>query len=110
MTLSGTATASDGGMMPGQSPVLRIIVENLYYPVSLEVLHQVKLHYTEMLWFFHDACHWSPIGLEIDTDSLILIQKPLITFLFDTNFHFDIWECFYYNISMIFQLHLHLID
>ncbi|KAF4107969.1 polypyrimidine tract-binding protein 3 isoform X2 [Onychostoma macrolepis] len=41
MTLSGTATASDGGMMPGQSPVLRIIVENLYYPVSLEVLHQI---------------------------------------------------------------------
>ncbi len=31
MTLSGTATASDGGMMPGQSSVLRIIVENLYY-------------------------------------------------------------------------------
>ncbi|XP_073685240.1 polypyrimidine tract-binding protein 3 isoform X3 [Garra rufa] len=41
MGLSGTATASDGGMMPGQSPVLRIIVENLYYPVSLEVLHQI---------------------------------------------------------------------
>ncbi|TRY59130.1 hypothetical protein DNTS_025626 [Danionella cerebrum] len=41
MSLSGTATASDGGMMPGQSPVLRIIVENLYYPVSLEVLHQI---------------------------------------------------------------------
>ncbi|KAA0703777.1 Polypyrimidine tract-binding protein 3 [Triplophysa tibetana] len=41
MTLSGSATASDGGLMPGQSPVLRIIVENLYYPVSLEVLHQI---------------------------------------------------------------------
>ncbi|XP_052422560.1 polypyrimidine tract-binding protein 3-like isoform X5 [Carassius gibelio] len=41
MTLSGTATASDGGLMPGQSPVLRLIVENLYYPVSLEVLHQI---------------------------------------------------------------------
>uniref|UniRef100_A0A9J8BZ93 Polypyrimidine tract binding protein 3 n=1 Tax=Cyprinus carpio carpio TaxID=630221 RepID=A0A9J8BZ93_CYPCA len=41
MSLSGTATASDGGMMPGQSPVLRLIVENLYYPVSLEVLHQI---------------------------------------------------------------------
>uniref|UniRef100_A0A671P5Q7 Polypyrimidine tract-binding protein 1 n=1 Tax=Sinocyclocheilus anshuiensis TaxID=1608454 RepID=A0A671P5Q7_9TELE len=41
MSLSGTATGSDGGMMPGQSPVLRIIVENLYYPVSLEVLHQI---------------------------------------------------------------------
>ncbi|XP_016120956.1 polypyrimidine tract-binding protein 3-like [Sinocyclocheilus grahami] len=41
MSLAGTATGSDGGMMPGQSPVLRIIVENLYYPVSLEVLHQI---------------------------------------------------------------------
>lgn len=41
MTLSGSATAGDGVMMPGQSPVLRIIVENLYYPVSLEVLHQI---------------------------------------------------------------------
>lgn len=25
-----------------QSPVLRVIVENLFYPVTLEVLHQVK--------------------------------------------------------------------
>uniref|UniRef100_A0A672L8S7 Polypyrimidine tract binding protein 3 n=2 Tax=Sinocyclocheilus grahami TaxID=75366 RepID=A0A672L8S7_SINGR len=60
MTLSGTATASDGGMMPGQSPVLRLIVENLYYPVSLEVLHQVKLHYTEMLWLSVCACAGAP--------------------------------------------------
>ncbi|KAG9354072.1 hypothetical protein JZ751_012196, partial [Albula glossodonta] len=41
MTLSGSASGSDGGLMPGQSPVLRIIVENLFYPVSLEVLHQI---------------------------------------------------------------------
>ncbi|XP_035246413.1 polypyrimidine tract-binding protein 3 isoform X3 [Anguilla anguilla] len=41
MTLSGSASAGDGGLMPGQSPVLRIIVENLFYPVSLEVLHQI---------------------------------------------------------------------
>ncbi|XP_051541068.1 polypyrimidine tract-binding protein 3-like isoform X3 [Myxocyprinus asiaticus] len=41
MSLSGSATASDGGMMHGQSAVLRLIVENLYYPVSLEVLHQI---------------------------------------------------------------------
>uniref|UniRef100_A0A8C2I208 Polypyrimidine tract-binding protein 3-like n=1 Tax=Cyprinus carpio TaxID=7962 RepID=A0A8C2I208_CYPCA len=65
MTLSGTATASDGGMMPGQSPVLRLIVENLYYPVSLEVLHQVKLHYTEIVW-----------KLALITDS-VQIQKAL---------------------------------
>ncbi|KAJ8286480.1 hypothetical protein GJAV_G00039690 [Gymnothorax javanicus] len=41
MTLSGSASASDSGLMPGQSSVLRIIVENLFYPVSLEVLHQI---------------------------------------------------------------------
>ncbi|XP_046903262.1 polypyrimidine tract-binding protein 3 isoform X1 [Hypomesus transpacificus] len=41
MALSGSASASDGTLMPGQSPVLRIIVENLFYPVSLEVLHQI---------------------------------------------------------------------
>jgi len=56
MGLSGTATASDGGMMPGQSPVLRIIVENLYYPVSLEVLHQVRLHYTKIVKGKIDNC------------------------------------------------------
>ncbi|KAK1334240.1 hypothetical protein QTO34_005242 [Cnephaeus nilssonii] len=28
-------------MLPGQSPVLRIIIENLFYPVTLEVLHQI---------------------------------------------------------------------
>ena len=42
MGLSGSASSSDGSLMPGQSPVLRIIVENLFYPVSLEVLHQVR--------------------------------------------------------------------
>ncbi|XP_078127234.1 polypyrimidine tract-binding protein 3-like [Sander vitreus] len=29
------------GLMPTQSPVLRIIVENLFYPVTLEVLQQI---------------------------------------------------------------------
>ncbi|XP_049460788.1 polypyrimidine tract-binding protein 3-like isoform X1 [Epinephelus fuscoguttatus] len=29
------------GLGPGQSPVLRIIVENLFYPVTLEVLQQI---------------------------------------------------------------------
>ncbi|KAM4707857.1 polypyrimidine tract-binding protein 3 isoform 3-T5 [Discoglossus pictus] len=31
----------DGMVHTGQSPVLRIIVENLFYPVTLEVLHQI---------------------------------------------------------------------
>lgn len=40
---SGTmAPGSDGrGIVHSQSPVLRIIVENLFYPVTLEVLQQV---------------------------------------------------------------------
>ncbi|XP_071583802.1 polypyrimidine tract-binding protein 1 isoform X3 [Heliangelus exortis] len=34
--------AVDAGMaMAGQSPVLRIIIENLFYPVALDVLHQI---------------------------------------------------------------------
>ncbi|KAM3938001.1 polypyrimidine tract-binding protein 1 [Leptodactylus fuscus] len=42
LSLSSTATAVDSGMaVSGQSPVLRIIVENLFYPVTLDVLHQI---------------------------------------------------------------------
>ncbi|NXG05548.1 PTBP1 protein, partial [Sakesphorus luctuosus] len=40
--LAATAAAVNAGMaMAGQSPVLRIIVENLFYPVTLDVLHQI---------------------------------------------------------------------
>ncbi|XP_051495519.1 polypyrimidine tract-binding protein 1 isoform X2 [Apus apus] len=39
---NASAAAVDAGMaMAGQSPVLRIIVENLFYPVTLDVLHQI---------------------------------------------------------------------
>ncbi|XP_066460744.1 polypyrimidine tract-binding protein 1 isoform X2 [Eleutherodactylus coqui] len=42
VALSATPTAVDAGMaVSGQSPVLRIIVENLFYPVTLDVLHQI---------------------------------------------------------------------
>ncbi|XP_075062118.1 polypyrimidine tract-binding protein 1 [Mixophyes fleayi] len=42
VTLSATAAAVDAGMaISGQSPVLRIIVENLFYPVTLDVLQQI---------------------------------------------------------------------
>ncbi|XP_014115422.1 PREDICTED: polypyrimidine tract-binding protein 1 isoform X1 [Pseudopodoces humilis] len=42
VALAATAAAVDAGMaMAGQSPVLRIIVENLFYPVTLDVLHQI---------------------------------------------------------------------
>ncbi|XP_069818488.1 polypyrimidine tract-binding protein 1 isoform X4 [Dendropsophus ebraccatus] len=40
--LSAATTTVDAGMaISGQSPVLRIIVENLFYPVTLDVLHQI---------------------------------------------------------------------
>ncbi|XP_030364954.1 polypyrimidine tract-binding protein 1 isoform X3 [Strigops habroptila] len=42
LPLPAAAAAVDAGMaMAGQSPVLRIIVENLFYPVALDVLHQI---------------------------------------------------------------------
>ncbi|XP_030898611.1 polypyrimidine tract-binding protein 1 isoform X4 [Melopsittacus undulatus] len=42
LALPAAAAAVDAGMaMAGQSPVLRIIVENLFYPVALDVLHQI---------------------------------------------------------------------
>ncbi|KFQ17337.1 Polypyrimidine tract-binding protein 1, partial [Merops nubicus] len=42
LTQPTPAAAVDAGMaMAGQSPVLRIIVENLFYPVTLDVLHQI---------------------------------------------------------------------
>ncbi|XDA71799.1 hypothetical protein R6Z07F_002086 [Ovis aries] len=40
LALPGAPT-SEGTILPGQSPVLRIIIENLFYPVTLEVLHQI---------------------------------------------------------------------
>ncbi|XP_028660740.1 polypyrimidine tract-binding protein 3 isoform X4 [Erpetoichthys calabaricus] len=41
MSITGSASGSESSLLQGQSPVLRIIVENLFYPVSLEVLHQI---------------------------------------------------------------------
>ncbi|KAM9207141.1 polypyrimidine tract-binding protein 3 isoform 1-T1 [Dugong dugon] len=40
LALSGAPT-NEGTVLSGQSPVLRIIIENLFYPVTLEVLHQI---------------------------------------------------------------------
>ncbi|NXL50421.1 PTBP3 protein, partial [Podilymbus podiceps] len=38
---AANAFAAEGGLFPGQGSVLWIIVENLFYPVTIEVLHQV---------------------------------------------------------------------
>lgn len=40
LALAGGPTG-EGMMLSGQSAVLRLIVENLFYPVTLEVLHQI---------------------------------------------------------------------
>ncbi|XP_068278298.1 polypyrimidine tract-binding protein 3 isoform X2 [Nyctibius grandis] len=36
-----SAVAAEGGHRPGQGSVLRVIVENLFYPVTLEALYQI---------------------------------------------------------------------
>ena len=43
--MASMAIPADPAAMGGagaQSPVLRVIVENLFYPVTLDVLHQVQ--------------------------------------------------------------------
>ncbi|XP_035746711.1 polypyrimidine tract-binding protein 3 isoform X2 [Egretta garzetta] len=36
-----STVAAEGGLLPGQGSVLRVIVENLFYSVTLEVLYQI---------------------------------------------------------------------
>ncbi|XP_041063866.1 polypyrimidine tract-binding protein 2 isoform X2 [Cetorhinus maximus] len=38
--LTGT-TVSESAVTPAQSPVLRVIIDNMYYPVTLDVLYQI---------------------------------------------------------------------
>lgn len=43
--MGSMAISTDAASIAGaaaQSPVLRVIVENLFYPVTLDVLHQVQ--------------------------------------------------------------------
>ncbi|XP_012308881.2 polypyrimidine tract-binding protein 1-like [Aotus nancymaae] len=50
LALAASVAAVDAGMvMAGQSPVLRIIVENLFYPVTLDVLHQIFSKFVTVL-------------------------------------------------------------
>ncbi|XP_020378382.2 polypyrimidine tract-binding protein 1 isoform X9 [Rhincodon typus] len=41
MAIAGGGVSDSAAGLAGQSPVLRIIVENLFYPVTLDVLHQI---------------------------------------------------------------------
>lgn len=50
--MGSMAISTDAGSIGGagtQSPVLRVIVENLFYPVTLDVLHQVQAHFVVWL-------------------------------------------------------------
>ncbi len=45
----GSSPSSDPGVLdlaPPPSPVLRIIIDNMFYPVTLDVLQQVKPEHT----------------------------------------------------------------
>ncbi|NWX79351.1 PTBP3 protein, partial [Alca torda] len=44
-----SALAVDGGVHPDQGSVLRVIVENLFYPVTLEMLHQIFSRFGSVL-------------------------------------------------------------
>lgn len=63
--MGAVAISADAGSMAGaaaaQSPVLRVIVENLFYPVTLDVLHQVKLA-TRVLSLVKSACRHAQAG------------------------------------------------
>ncbi|XP_072373411.1 polypyrimidine tract-binding protein 3 isoform X2 [Scyliorhinus torazame] len=49
MHTGNMSTVNEGALLAGQSSVLRIIVENLFYPVTLEVLHQIFNKYGTVL-------------------------------------------------------------
>lgn len=36
-----SALAAEGGVLPSHGSVLRIVVENVFYPVTLDILYQV---------------------------------------------------------------------
>ncbi|NXN83006.1 PTBP3 protein, partial [Bombycilla garrulus] len=50
-----SALAAEGGVLPGHGSVLRIIVENVFYPITLEVLYQIfsKFGYVLKIIMFH---------------------------------------------------------
>lgn len=64
--LTGT-TASESAVTPAQSPVLRVIIDNMYYPVTLDVLYQVCLYFT---WYLYGL-----FGYQCLDANCILFQK-----------------------------------
>lgn len=48
MSLGGV----EAGGVSGPSPVLRVVVENLFYPVTLDVLHQVDPCFSQYCFCF----------------------------------------------------------
>ncbi|KAK2120156.1 Polypyrimidine tract-binding protein 3 [Saguinus oedipus] len=62
LALSG-GPSNEGTVLPGQSPVLRIIIENLFYPVTLEVLHQPAASLAVVMW----SCLIMPFIISLTT-------------------------------------------
>ncbi|NXY60882.1 PTBP3 protein, partial [Callaeas wilsoni] len=50
-----SALAAEGGVLPSHGSVLRIIVENVFYPVTLDILYQIfsKFGYVMKIVMFH---------------------------------------------------------
>lgn len=77
MSLGGVEAGGAGG----PSPVLRVVVENLFYPVTLDVLHQVDFVCLLEKYIFFYSSHIA-LGLNVVVSS--------------TDF-FQIWHCFESN-------------
>lgn len=87
--MASMAIPTDASSMAGgvaQSPVLRVIVENLFYPVTLDVLHQVlplwpylKI-YLSLLKICMSLDYWNTI-LNSDLGSNIILRLFALYFL-----------------------------
>lgn len=57
-----SALAAEGGVLPSHGSVLRIVVENVFYPVTLDVLYQVMRIVLKSRNLFH-CCYCKSINL-----------------------------------------------
>ena len=62
MGTGATVDVAGGAAMEGANSILRVIVENMIYPITLDVLQQVKGH----LEHLHTSLHFSILYLYAD--------------------------------------------
>lgn len=77
MSLAGVEAGSVGG----PSPVLRVVVENLFYPVTLDVLHQVESCLFDTT---HLICLYVSVLLSLSVLGFCLVHLPQIFSKFGT--------------------------